>query len=67
MAKKIPKRDYDKMKVKIINETALINELSMIRTIMDIDPRKAKQQLTNLRTNIAKRIGKCFKIMENEI
>ncbi len=49
---------------KILVEKTLVNELYKIRNMMDFDLPKAKQMLTNLAFNIARRQGKCFEIIE---
>jgi len=43
-----------------MNESKLIIELNRIRIQMDLDLRKAKQQLTNLITNIIEKKGKLY-------
>jgi len=48
------------MKQAILNADRTRNELSRIRTMIDVDLPKAKQILTNLINNIANKRGKCF-------
>jgi hypothetical protein len=51
-------------KIKVFDRNKLSGELNKIRVTMDLDPRKAKQMLTNLIHNINDKKGVSFKLID---